>query len=436
MAIRRDLSEKTSTRAQTRAPKLATLFCLCVGALGLVACKSPASKAKDSAVKGAQAKEAEAAKAKAKAPEAAPKAEDGAQADADKARAQAEVKAKDLPPLPTDVMAVVGKVSLPMKPFSEVYELKKAKYVQRKREMPKTAARRYRKTLAERLIYQEILRQEAEKQGVKYDAKELEQRMEQQKQGISDWPQHLARRGESESSLREMYIKELREKALLKKDKKLEVTPKEVKAEYDRIKENYRSKSKRVRASHILISTRPSGDDPNSTSESAKKARRTAAKKRAQELYALAKKRKADFAALAKEHSDGPSKYKGGDLGVFSAERMVKEFSDAAFKLKVGQVSKPVETKFGFHIIKVTEKYKPGLLPLAALREQIETRMRGRKLLDGRRELRRHLAESYKVDDRVLASLGDVGENDHHPAGHGLPHGSVGGHGHGHGHGH
>ena len=63
-----------------------------------------------------------------------------------------------------------------------------------------------------------------------------------------------------------------------------------------------------------------------------------------------------DFATLAQEYSEGPSAPQGGDLGYFTKGKMVKEFEDAAFALNVNEISKPVKTQFGWHVIKATDK--------------------------------------------------------------------------------
>lgn len=89
----------------------------------------------------------------------------------------------------------------------------------------------------------------------------------------------------------------------------------------------------KVRASHILVKT----------------------EEEANELYEKLSNG-ADFAEMAEEYSLCPSKRDGGDLKYFGRGMMVKPFEDAAFDLEVGELSKPVETQFGWHLIKLTDK--------------------------------------------------------------------------------
>lgn len=98
-----------------------------------------------------------------------------------------------------------------------------------------------------------------------------------------------------------------------------------------------------VRASHILVNFKERSKDE--------------AFKRAEEVYALAKSG-SDFGALAEKYSDDKNAQKG-DLGYFSADMMVKPFSEAAFAMKPGEISAPVETQFGFHVLKLDDA-KPG----------------------------------------------------------------------------
>ena len=110
------------------------------------------------------------------------------------------------------------------------------------------------------------------------------------------------------------------------------------------------AKPTEVAASHVLVAYKgASRADP--TIARSKEEAKTRADSLRKQIVDEAK----DFATVARENSDGPSKTKGGDLGKFTFETMAKAFSEAAFALDLGGVSEVVETPFGFHIIKRTE---------------------------------------------------------------------------------
>ena len=85
-------------------------------------------------------------------------------------------------------------------------------------------------------------------------------------------------------------------------------------------------------------------------------------------------KKGTDFAELAKEKSKDPgAAAEGGDLGYFTKDQMVPEFAEAAFKLDKGQVSDPVKTQFGWHIIKVEDKRTKPVPEFDKVKDQVET---------------------------------------------------------------
>lgn len=109
----------------------------------------------------------------------------------------------------------------------------------------------------------------------------------------------------------------------------------------------------RAKARHILLSFNGAKNAAGSGALRSKEE----AKKHAEEVLKQVKAPGADFAKLASSLTDEPSgKTRGGDLGYFSRDDMVKEFSDAAFALAPGQISGVVESPFGFHVIKLEEK--------------------------------------------------------------------------------
>ncbi|GAA4418997.1 peptidylprolyl isomerase [Acidovorax lacteus] len=139
-----------------------------------------------------------------------------------------------------------------------------------------------------------------------------------------------------------------------------------------------------VRASHILIAK---GDG---------------AEQKAKALLQDLKNGK-DFEALAKEHSADPgSAAKGGDLGSFSRGRMVKPFEDAAFALQPGQLSEVVESQFGYHIIKVTERKPGGVKPYEEVRDTLYEEVTQRILQEGRVKAGQQIMTKAKPNPEAL----------------------------------
>ena len=117
-----------------------------------------------------------------------------------------------------------------------------------------------------------------------------------------------------------------------------------------------------VRARHILFRV----NDPND--QAASKAAEDKVKQTIERL-----KKGEDFGTLATALTEDPSgKQNGGDLGYFTRDQMVPEFSEVAFRLEKGQVSDPVKTQFGWHVLKVEDKRQRSAPPFEQVREEIE----------------------------------------------------------------
>jgi peptidyl-prolyl cis-trans isomerase C len=147
-----------------------------------------------------------------------------------------------------------------------------------------------------------------------------------------------------------------------------------------------------VKASHILIRV-PDGATPDQVK---------AAENKAKAAIVRANKGE-DFSKLAGELSEEPgAAQRGGDLGYFPKDKMVPEFADAAFAQKVGSVSAtPVKTKFGYHVIKVTDKKPAGTATFDEAKTQIIQFLQAQK----RRQIFKGIMQDLRQGAKVESTL-------------------------------
>ena len=230
-----------------------------------------------------------------------------------------------------------------------------------------------KKQVLENLIARELLYQESQKKGIKVDQKEIEAQLTALKGRFPsevEFKNALSTMNLTEADLRFQFERDVAIRKLLDDQigGKSTVSEKESRAYYDSNLESFK-KPEQVRASHILIKVDPGADE----------AKKAEARTKIESLQAKLKNGE-DFGALAKEYSEGPSGPKGGDLGFFGRGQMVKPFEETAFSMKPGQVSGMVETRFGYHLIMVTERTPESTLSYEEVKDRLEQYLKQQKV--------------------------------------------------------
>jgi peptidyl-prolyl cis-trans isomerase C len=243
-----------------------------------------------------------------------------------------------------------------------------------------------KKEVLESLIDRELLYQESEKKGVIVDeaAVNEELRVIVDEAAVNEELRKLKERFPSEAEFKSVlsranlsevaFKSELKHGMAIKQfiDKqfvqKITVSGEESKTYYDSHPDLFKQ-PERVRARHILIKVDPGADE----------SQKAEARKKMKEIQEKVQKGE-DFAALAKEFSEGPSSAKGGDLGYFRRGQMVKPFEEAAFPLQPGEVSEIVETGYGYHLIMVIDKKPETTIAYKDVKDRLEQHLKREKV--------------------------------------------------------
>lgn len=237
-------------------------------------------------------------------------------------------------------------------------------------------AAQYGSSIVDTLITNKVIEQEAEKQGVKISADAIEEELDafiESYGGEESFNAALEQSGISLDNFKydiEIY---LMTKELMSPD--IKVTEEDMETYFEENKAEF-AQAEEVQASHILV-------------EDEATAKEVLEKVNAGE----------DFAELAKEYSTDGTAENGGDLGFFGTGQMVEPFEKAAFALEIGEVSDIVETEYGFHIIKVTDKQEAKEAVFADHKEEIKEILIEEEMNANYATWLEELKESYDINN-------------------------------------
>lgn len=262
------------------------------------------------------------------------------------------------------------------------------------------------------LIVKELLNQEVEKRGIKVSGEDVDNAVKEivDKVGSKEQlNQILKQNGITTSQFKKDLAEEVKMKKLAQELTDSKVSDADAKKYYNENVNQFKYPEK-VKASHILISVNPqeieeiiTSDKENAGASQEEIKKKVAAeianrKAKAEKLLGEIKKDQSQFEKLAKENSDDTTTaVKGGDLGFFAAQDMVPEFSKAAFSMKPNTVSNLVETQFGYHIIKVTDRMEAGQQPFEKVKNDIKGFLETQKQLEAIDKL----VESFKKNATI-----------------------------------
>jgi peptidyl-prolyl cis-trans isomerase C len=294
-------------------------------------------------------------------------------------------------------VAVVNESAITQEDFERELGLVQRRFARMGRPLSDSQLLMLKKRVLESLINRELLYQESQDEGIKIEDHAINEELKAVKSRFSNEEEfkavlislNLSEAGMKAQIERDLAIKQLVDNQFVQKVK---VSGKETKAFYESHPESFK-RPEEVRASHILIKVDPEADE----------SQKAAALNMIGRIQNKVKKGE-DFAALAKEFSQGPSGSKGGDVGFIGRGQTVKPFEEAAFALKPGEVSNIVQTKFGYHLIKVTEQKPATTIGYEDVKDKLKEYLKEQKVqqqldllieeLKGRAKVERYLGET------------------------------------------
>jgi parvulin-like peptidyl-prolyl isomerase len=304
----------------------------------------------------------------------------------------------------SEVAARVNGEPILKKDFEEQVDRNMARYRGQNHQLPPSIEVRIRESVLRRMIDDMMIAQKAKELKVAVTPEEMATKFQEYKSRFRTdqaFQDYLTRSKNTEEAMKQDLERNmLRDRVVENMSGTIDVTDDEINKYYEENKARFLERDQ-VKASRIVIRAATEGQDPTKVDPKAVEKAKKEAQRKAQAIAVKAAAASADFAALAKESSQGPEASRGGDLGWFARGRMPPEFDNVAFNLEAGKVSNVVETKTGFEIIKVWEKKAERQRPLDEVKENIKNSLLARKRNEKRREILRDLKANAKIEQLI-----------------------------------
>ncbi len=292
------------------------------------------------------------------------------------AEADVNVAEPQVPEEPADNVAVtINGVDVTEAKLQQIIKPQLDKIAQQNKQLPPAFAQAYEKQLRQqaldKIIIGRLLEEKVKEANIVITEEEVINQIkvilaaQRPPVSLEEFQKTRAESGQSFDAVKEQVQKGMAYQKIMEAQwaGKIDITEEDAKKYYDENPTQFEEKEQ-IRASHILIKTdtTDSEADPNQVKAEAKV-----------KIQGLLEQIKggADFAELAKANSDCPSAARGGDLDFFERGKMVPPFDKAAFAMEVGKVSDIVETRFGYHIIKVTDRKDAGTTSFEQARDSL-----------------------------------------------------------------
>jgi len=293
--------------------------------------------------------------------------------------------------VPADAIALLGDTEVPRSEFDALMKRAEQSYKAQKRDFPKNGTPEYQdlRTRAVSFLVQRYqFRSEAEELGVEVSDEDAEKELAKIKKDSFEgsdekFKEALKREGlTEEQALAELYDRILQERLYEKVTEDIAISDKEVTDYYEKNKQQFSTPASRSVA-HIIVKTKAKADELRAEIEGG-----------------------ADFAALAKANStDKSSAKKGGKIPVTKGST-VPAFDKIAFELETGEVSAPVKTQFGWHIIKALGDTKESkATPIADVEKSIKEQLRTQKKNDSLQEWLKSIEKKYEGETVYAAGF-------------------------------